>query len=607
MVGMALGFHPEPGSTWSGTVSADGTKVRGDYLYPALQENGTWEMKGQARCMTRQAPPPLGSGLATIRWGDYVFRVALDPTAKYSIRTIEKLVTSVTGVPTIPNPYAVTLGIEAVYEGPKLPNRLPVFNVRNGQTEVPGYIDRVGTTADGRVIYRGSVTIPQSSLRPGDSVVNDIFILNPINQPQRDYVIRVLQTIIDPSGYVFDAATGQKLEGAMVSCYQRQGNSWVLWNADAWGQINPLVSDNVGHYGWDVPVGDYKVVVSRDCYQDGGSPVVTVPPPRTDVHIGLKKTGCSSLKLIDIGTMDNGGFMKSVFRSGEPIKYHVEVANSSAGDLSTTIHWTVTDPKGQRVAALSGYGIYNIASFGAEFSIDQKLPLNLESGDYRLRIHQTHQQQTSNKVTQFSIISGGRVAGMLGLLLGNKGESSCPAIPNGDFESGLVSWTEYSKQGWDLIDQWKPVTTHSAHSGTWYTWLGGDDNEIAYVQQQITVPSSCSYLAFYHWIESADVCGGDNGYVRINGTTVNSTQLCANNNTGGWVKKVVNLGAYTGQTVTLQIRAVTNGSIYSNWYIDDVSFQATASTAAGLELESVSLKVDPASQVKTKKDLIKRR
>lgn len=146
-----------------------------------------------------------------------------------------------------------------------------------------------------------------------------------------------------------------------------------------------------------------------------------------------------------------------------------------------------------------------------------------------------------------------------------------------------------------------------AHSGTWYTWLGGDNDEIAYVQRQMTVPSSCPYLVFYHYVASQDSCGWDDGFVRINGTTVDSIQLCGNNNTNGWVKKVINLGAYSGQTVTLQIRAETDSINNSNWFIDDVSFQASASAGAGLEMESVSLKVDSASQFKTKKYLMKRR
>lgn len=158
----------------------------------------------------------------------------------------------------------------------------------------------------------------------------------------------------------------------------------------------------------------------------------------------------------------------------------------------------------------------------------------------------------------------------LPLLLDGSTTSSCPAIPNGDFESGAVDWTEFSELGRDRIGQWGEVT---AHSGTWYTWLGGENSETAYVQQLVTVSAPCPYLVFYHWVRSSDACGYDYGYVKINGTNVSTLPLCSIENTGGWVKKSINLSGYINQTVSLQIRAETDFSFSSDWFIDDVSFQ----------------------------------
>ena len=79
-------------------------------------------------------------------------------------------------------------------------------------------------------------------------------------------------------------------------------------------------------------------------------------------------------------------------------------------------------------------------------------------------------------------------------------------------------------------------------------------------------------MTFYHWIASQDICGFDEGSVRINGTVVRTYQLCEIRNTSGWVVDSIDLSAYGGQTVTLQIRTETDGSLNSNWFIDDVSF-----------------------------------
>lgn len=151
-------------------------------------------------------------------------------------------------------------------------------------------------------------------------------------------------------------------------------------------------------------------------------------------------------------------------------------------------------------------------------------------------------------------------------------------LVNPGFESGPTGWTEYSAQGWNLILNSGFPSGVTPHNGSWAVWLGGDDNEVAYVQQSVTVPAATPYLAYWHWIASQDACGFDFGSVQVNGTTVNQYNLCSSANTGGWVKHVVNLGAYSGQTVTLRIRATTDSSLNSNLFVDDVAFQASAST-----------------------------
>ncbi len=58
------------------------------------------------------------------------------------------------------------------------------------------------------------------------------------------------------------------------------------------------------------------------------------------------------------------------------------------------------------------------------------------------------------------------------------------------------------------------------------------------------------------------------GGVIINGSSVVDVyDLCISENTGGWSKHVVNLGAYAGQLVTLEIRTETNSILNSNLFI----------------------------------------
>lgn len=152
---------------------------------------------------------------------------------------------------------------------------------------------------------------------------------------------------------------------------------------------------------------------------------------------------------------------------------------------------------------------------------------------------------------------------------------------NPGFESGSTGWVEYSAKGWPLILNSGFPGSVTPHGGSWLAWLGGDHNETAYVQQQVTVPATGSYLFYWHWIASEDLCGYDFGAVLVNGTKVHEYDLCESTSTGGWVKKVVNLTAYSGQSVTLRVRVTTDSSLNSNLFVDDFGFQATA--AAVLE------------------------
>lgn len=147
-------------------------------------------------------------------------------------------------------------------------------------------------------------------------------------------------------------------------------------------------------------------------------------------------------------------------------------------------------------------------------------------------------------------------------------------LNNGNFESGPTVWTEFSTHGWDLILSNTDLSAVSvtAHSGSWAVWLGGDYEDISYIQQVITVPSGTPDLSFWYWIGSQDVCGFDYGYVIINGAIIDTINLCSSANTGGWAQRSVSLNAYAGQTVTLTIQVNTDSSLNSNLFVDDVAF-----------------------------------
>jgi thermitase len=167
---------------------------------------------------------------------------------------------------------------------------------------------------------------------------------------------------------------------------------------------------------------------------------------------------------------------------------------------------------------------------------------------------------------------------------------SLRGIENGDFEAGSMSWTEFSSNGYDLILPGGFPEGVAPHSGSWAVWLGGDHNETAYIEQQVSVPVGRPYLQYWHWIVSEDYCGFDLASVRVDGVQIETYDLCISRNTGGWVLHTVNLGPFAGQSIALQIGVGTDDSLLSSLYVDDVSF--TTSSAAG---EATSLRLEALS------------
>lgn len=103
--------------------------------------------------------------------------------------------------------------------------------------------------------------------------------------------------VVDPSGYVYEAVASNRIEGATVTLY---GEGMEIFEAEHYGQGNPLTSDIEGKYAWDVPEGNWFVKVYKAGYEVGTSqndPAATVTidgvnylpvlPPQLDVNIPL--------------------------------------------------------------------------------------------------------------------------------------------------------------------------------------------------------------------------------------------------------------------------------------------------------------------------------
>ena len=130
-----------------------------------------------------------------------------------------------------------------------------------------------------------------------------------------EVLLRDISWIIDPAGYVYDAATKEALQGVTTTAYwieldpeataEEYEAFWAtppaedeygtLWQAEEWGQKNPLQTDQDGYYQWDVPEGWWRVQYEKEGYETAWSDWLPVPPPQTDVNIALKPEGFSGV------------------------------------------------------------------------------------------------------------------------------------------------------------------------------------------------------------------------------------------------------------------------------------------------------------------------
>lgn len=158
-------------------------------------------------------------------------------------------------------------------------------------------------------------------------------------------------------------------------------------------------------------------------------------------------------------------------------------------------------------------------------------------------------------------------------------------LANGGFEqSGASGWRTYTLRMPKLIwSQNEAAINVAPRSGSYLAWLGGMNDEVAVIEQVVTVPPEAPVLTFWYQSYSTDRCGRDYGGVVVNDNIVQRLNLCQAANVLAWRMSAVDLSAYAGETIVLQLRAETNASETSSFFVDDVAWQgAVGSDLAAL-------------------------
>ena len=146
-------------------------------------------------------------------------------------------------------------------------------------------------------------------------------------------------------------------------------------------------------------------------------------------------------------------------------------------------------------------------------------------------------------------------------------------VTNGGFESGTSPWTQSSTS---------VITSRSgqtAHGGTSYAWLDGTGGtHTDTLSQSVTIPSGCSTATLSFWLhidttETTSSIAYDKLTAKIGGTTL-ATYSNLDKNTG-YVKKTLDVSAFTGQTVSLAFTGTEDSSLQTSFVLDDIALDTS--------------------------------
>ena len=165
-------------------------------------------------------------------------------------------------------------------------------------------------------------------------------------------VQNLLKWIIDPSGYVYEAVTTNRLPGVTTTVYYQDpetGNA-VLWDAAEYDQINPIITGPDGSYAWDVPEGLWQVKYELEGYETVYSEWMPVPPPQTDVNVGMVSCAVPEARWID------------VYHDSVEIEFSKYMIPDTVDDI------TLTDTEGNAIAYTLEYSTDETAADGTVYA-----------------------------------------------------------------------------------------------------------------------------------------------------------------------------------------------------------------------------------------------
>ncbi|MCU7380536.1 fibronectin type III domain-containing protein [Clostridiales Family XIII bacterium ASD5510] len=201
-----------------------------------------------------------------------------------------------------------------------------------------------------------------------------------------------IQWAIDPSGYVYEGVTDNRIRDVKVTAYYKENekSNTIKWDASEYDQINPLITAEDGTYAWDVPEGLWQVKYEKEGYQTTYSEWLPVPPPQTEVNIGMVSK------------------IKPVVESAAVFDDHAQITFSQYMDPNTVTAITIKDPKGKNVPYTLEYDENQKNMDGKVFAKSYKLKFGMlysvdKDGAYQIVVNNAVKNYAGNAIDACSL------------------------------------------------------------------------------------------------------------------------------------------------------------------------------------------------------------
>lgn len=171
-------------------------------------------------------------------------------------------------------------------------------------------------------------------------------------------------------------------------------------------------------------------------------------------------------------------------------------------------------------------------------------------------------------------------------------EPAAEMLTNGDFEQYHTGWTETTQVPTPIINHANDLPV-APHSGSYAAWLGGyhDADDQLFQSVNVSAAATGATLGFWYWSTTDESSAGFDYFALqiidpVNGSHyVDAVEIDAVPPTDDWQFATYTLTpsqvtAIRGKTVRVRFRVVTDDSVLSSFFIDDVSFDVQSGPPA---------------------------